>query len=152
LGLGRLGGASHLFNKIVVAYDESPEAGKALLVGIKLASVLGSQLSAITVIEPYPTYYSFAIAEFALSPNQWSEQNRAKYSALHTIAKQKAKAAGLWLDTELVEGEEVASIVEFARKHQADLLIVGMRKHKLLNGGTAKDIAERSPCALMGIR
>jgi hypothetical protein len=31
-------------------------------------------------------------------------------------------------------------------------LILGMRKHRLLAGHTAKDVMERAPCALLGVR
>lgn len=139
-----------MFHRIMVAYDESVEASKALDASIKLANALGAELSIVTVIEPLPAYFSWAVS--AVPVIQWSREKRMKYTSLQTSARQKAKAAGLWLDAELINGDEVDCIIECARKYRADLLILGMPRHALLIGHTAKEIAERSPCALMGIR
>lgn len=141
-----------MFSKILVAYDASPEADKALRAGINLAKALNAELGLVSVIEPYPAYYSFAVSEFALSPSQWREENLAKYISVQEKARQQARKAGLWLDTELVDGDEVGSIVDCAERYGAELVILGMRKHKLLTGHTAKDIAERAPCAVLGIK
>jgi nucleotide-binding universal stress UspA family protein len=142
-----------LFSKILVAYDESPEADKALRAGIQLAKALGAELCVVSVIEPYPASYSFAPSALAMSPSQWREEKMNKYALLHEKAREQAKKAGLWLDTELVDGDEVDSIVEHAERYRAELLILGMRKHTLLlRGHTANEVAEHSPCAVMGIR
>ena len=139
-----------MFHKIMVEYDESPEAGKALETAIELARCLGGELKIVTIIEPLPAYYSFAT--IALPASEWSEEKREEYVSLQAKARQLAKAAGLWLDTEIVDGDEVCGIIECARRYRADLLVVGMRKHTLLMGHTAQDVAERSPCALLGVR
>jgi nucleotide-binding universal stress UspA family protein len=139
-----------MFRKIMVALDESPEADKALQAAIRLARELPAELSVVSVIEPLPAYYSFAVT--ALSVCEWREQKRKLYTSLQARARQRAKTAGLWLDTELVDGDEVGSIIRCARRYGADLLVLGMPKHKLLIGHTGKDIATRSPCALLGIR
>jgi nucleotide-binding universal stress UspA family protein len=139
-----------MFRRVMVAYDESQEAGKALQTAIGLAKALNAQLSVVTVIEPLPTYYSFAVS--ALPATAWREEKQARYASLHAKARRQAKAAGIWLDTELVNGDEVSTIIECARKYRADLLVLGMRKHTFLMGHTARDIAEQSPCALMGVR
>lgn len=141
-----------MFRKILIAYDESPEADAALQAGIKLARALNAELGVVSVIEPYPASYSFAPAAFAISPSQWHEEKVKKYALLHERACQQAKKAGLWLDAELVDGDEVGSIVAYAERYRAELIILGMRKHALHRGHTAKDIAEHSPCAVMGVR
>jgi nucleotide-binding universal stress UspA family protein len=43
-----------MFNKILVAYDESPESGRALLTGIHLAKSLNAELRAVSVQEKLP--------------------------------------------------------------------------------------------------
>jgi nucleotide-binding universal stress UspA family protein len=145
-----------MFHKIMVAYDESPEASKALDAAIELTKALPAELSIVTVIEPPPTYFSWAVSALPVI-NQlslvahWSEKKLKKYTLLQTNARQKAKAAGLWLDTELTNGDEVDSIIECAKEHRADLLVLGMRKRSLL-GHTGTDLAQRAPCPLMGVR
>ncbi len=140
-----------MFQRIMVAYDESHEADNALLVAIELARALGAKLKVVTVLEPLPTYFSFAVS--AALAVHWEDEKRARYTALQEQARQQAAAADLYFDTELIHGEEVGTIIECARKYQSDLLVLGMRKHTLLMGHTTgHEIAERSPCALLGIR
>ena len=142
-----------MFHKIMVAYDDSPEAGRALRVSIELAKALRAELGVVTVLEPLPSYYSFAI--IAVPAVHWTEteEKRARYSALQAEARRQAKAAGLVLDTELISGDEVGTIIDCTKRHHSDLLVLGMRKHGwLMAGHTAKDLTERAPCALLGIR
>jgi nucleotide-binding universal stress UspA family protein len=115
-----------MFQKIIVAYDESTEARRALRASIDLARALGSELNVVTVLEPMPGYYSFAVS--ALPASNWTEEKRVRLSALQAKARQEAKAAGIWLDSDLISGDEVGSIVECARRHHSDLLVLGMRK------------------------
>ena len=140
-----------MFHKIMVAYDESSEAARALRESIYLAKALSAQLSVVTVLEPLPGYDSFAIN--AAPASNWTEEKRARYSALQAEARQQAKAAGVVLDAELISGDEVGSIIECAKRHHSDLIVLGMRKHSwLMTGHTSQDIAERAPCAVLGIK
>jgi nucleotide-binding universal stress UspA family protein len=142
-----------MFHKIMVAYDDSPEAGRALRLSIELAKALRAELSVVTVLEPLPSYYSFAMC--AVPAVHWTEteEKRAKYSALQAEARQQAKAAGLVIDAELISGDEVGTIIDCTKRHHSDLLVLGMRKHGwLMAGHTAKALTERAPCALLGIR
>jgi nucleotide-binding universal stress UspA family protein len=142
-----------MFHKIMVAYDDSPEAGRALRLSIELAKALRAELSLVTVLEPLPSYYSFAMS--AVPAVHWTEteEKRARYSALQAEARQQAKAAGLVIDAELISGDEVGTIIDCTKRHHSDLLVLGMRKHGwLMAGHTAKDLTKRAPCALLGIR
>ena len=140
-----------MFHKIMVAYDESSEAGRALRASIELAKTLSAELSVVTVLEPLPSYYSFAVS--SVPAWNWTEEKRVRYGALQAEARQQAKAAGIVLDAELISGDEVGSIVKCAKSHHADLLVLGMRKHTwLMTDHTAQDIAERAPCAVLGIK
>src|SRR6266852_50098 len=98
-----------MFQKIMVAYDESSEAGRALRASIELAKTLSAELCVVTVLEPTPGYYSFAVS--AVPAWNWTEEKRVRYSALQADARQQAKAAGVALDAELINGDEVDTIV-----------------------------------------
>jgi nucleotide-binding universal stress UspA family protein len=105
----------------------------------------------VTVLEPIPAYYSFAVS--AIPAWNWTEEKRIRYNALQAEARQQAKAAGIALDAELISGDEVGSILECAQSRHSDLLVLGMRKHSwLMTGHTAQDIAERAPCSVLGIK
>ena len=116
-----------MFHKIMVAFDESSEASRALRASIDLAKALRAELNVVTLLEPIPGYYSFAVS--AVSAWNWTEEKRVRYSALQAEARQQAQAAGIVLDAHLISGDEVGSIVKCARRHHADLLVLGMRKH-----------------------
>jgi nucleotide-binding universal stress UspA family protein len=111
-----------MFHKIMVAYDDSSEAGRALRVSIELAKARRAELSVVTVLEPLPSYYSFVIS--AVPAVHWTqtEEKRARYSALQAEARRQAKAAGLVLDTESISGDEVGTIIDCTKKHHSDLL------------------------------
>jgi nucleotide-binding universal stress UspA family protein len=140
-----------MIHKIMVAYDESAEAGRALQASIELAKTLGAELTVVTVLEPLAGYYSFAAS--VVPAWDWTEEKRVRYSALQAGARQQATASGVVFDAELINGDEVNAIVECAKRHHSDLLVLGMRKHSwLMTGHTSQDVAERAPCAVLGIK
>jgi nucleotide-binding universal stress UspA family protein len=138
-----------MIHKIMVAYNDSAEADRALDVAIDLAKALHAELRIVTVLDPLPNSLSWAVS--AVPVDQWIERNRTRHTSHQTAARQKARAAGLRLDTELVDGDEVDRIIESAKKNHADLLIVGLRQHPSVIGQPAKEIAARSPCAFLAI-
>jgi nucleotide-binding universal stress UspA family protein len=139
-----------MFRNIMVAFDESTEAKKALNTAIELAKALSAELDVVTILEPLPIYFSFST--LAAPVIDWSDERRTRCIALQIEARQLAEVAGIIFRTELVSGDEVSSIIECAKKYRADLLVLGMRKHRLLIGHTTHDIAEHSPCPLLGVR
>jgi nucleotide-binding universal stress UspA family protein len=99
-----------------------------------------------------PRHLVFSWDVSPLPANQRIERTPTKHVLRQTVARPKAKAAGLLLDTELVDGNEVERIIEYAKKNHADLLVVSLRQDTLLIGQPAREIAARSPCALLGVR
>lgn len=49
-----------MYKNIAAAYDESPEAGRALIAAISLAKCLGAGLHSVTVMASLPAYTAFA--------------------------------------------------------------------------------------------
>ncbi|HTF63475.1 MAG TPA: universal stress protein [Edaphobacter sp.] len=139
-----------MFRKITVAFDESPEAGRALQAAVELAKSLHASLTVISVIEPAPIYFSFSTS--AAPYIRWNDEMRNKYITLQAKARKFAEDAGLAIEAELSNGDEVESILKAARHNQSDLLVIGMPKHNWIIGDTAQEVAEHVPCALLGIR
>jgi nucleotide-binding universal stress UspA family protein len=131
-------------------FVESTEAKNALNAAIELTKALSAELDVVTILEPLPIYSSFST--LAAPVIDWSDEQRSRCIGLQIEARQHAQDAGIIFRTELVSGDEVSSIIECAKKYQADLLVLGMRKHRLLVGRTTHDIAEHSPCPLLGVR
>lgn len=47
-----------MYKRMIVAYDESAEAKRALTHAIELAKLMGAALRLVTVFEPLPGYVS----------------------------------------------------------------------------------------------
>jgi nucleotide-binding universal stress UspA family protein len=144
-----------MFNKIMVAYDESPESGRALLTGILLAKSLNAELRAVSVQENLPPYAGYIDAVVPGGTTQLRQQAVDYYRDLQTRAQQAAQREGVILTTELVEGDEVQAILECMQRNQSDLLVLGLHRHSLLFGGlwnhTTHDLVQQLSSSILGV-
>jgi nucleotide-binding universal stress UspA family protein len=142
-----------MFKKIAVAYDDSPEAGRALAVAIQLAKTFGVGLQTITVMEKLPAYTAFATST---DPAMLAtlEEDRAKfYERIQTSARELASREGVQLATHLADGETVDGIVQFVCAQKIDLLVIGLhRRHDRISRiwSTVYTIAQNVPCSVFG--
>jgi nucleotide-binding universal stress UspA family protein len=142
-----------MFHTIMVAYDESREAAHALASAIELARPLGARLKIVTIVEALPAYYNIAAI---ISPPvliEALEGKRNQFRALQQNAIEKAAASGVPAEALLLDGGEVSGIVQAAQCEQADLLVIGLRKHHGLGAfrSTAHDVADYTPCPVLGV-
>jgi nucleotide-binding universal stress UspA family protein len=144
-----------VYKRMIVAYDESPEAKRALTHAIELAKVMGAELRLVTVSEPLPAYVGYADAAFPGSKRMLSEERQNFYNNLQEEAKAHAAGSGLKTDGVIVEGDEVQSIVDSITSWHADLLVIGRRHHSSpltrIWGGTVHEIAERTRCNILAV-
>lgn len=144
-----------MFKKIMVAYDESPEAARALTTAIDLAKQLNAQLHLVTVREPLPAYLAYAEAGFPGAERSVSDERVLFYRNLHHKAKSQAEAAGLTIEGEIIEGNEVQSLTDSIQNWQADLLVIGRRHHPSafarFSTSTVYEVAERTRCSILAI-
>ena len=144
-----------MFNKIMVAYDESPESGRALLTGIHLAKSLNAELRAVSVQEKLPPYAGYIDAEVPGGTTLLRQQAVDYYRDLQARAQQAAQREGIILTTELVEGDEVQAIVECVQRNQSDLLVLGLHRHSLLFSRlwnhTTHDLSQQLSSSILGI-
>src|ERR1700745_2361145 len=111
-----------MFARIAVAYNESPEANRALRTAIRLAKTLGSELCAITVKQGAAAYTSFAnVADPSLA-RILDEDQQHHCERLQVEAQELALRDGVDLVTHLLEGEEREAIVKFLHDHKIDLV------------------------------
>jgi nucleotide-binding universal stress UspA family protein len=140
---------------MMVAYDESPEAKRALVRAIELAQMMGAELRLVTVSEPLPAYVAYADVAFPGSQRMLAEERQAFYSTLQEEAKAGATESGVVADAVIVEGDEVQSIVNSITSWHADLLVIGRRHHSSpltrIWGGTVHEIAERTKCNILAV-
>lgn len=143
-----------MFTKVAVAYDESPEARRALSAAITLTKCLGAALQTITVMEQLPAYTAYGTAADA-SIKTILEDDRSKfYEKLQAEARATAAKHGVEIVTNVIEGEEADSIVHFVCEHKIDLLVIGIHRRQsrvTRMWSTVYTIAQNVPCSVLGV-
>lgn len=144
-----------MFKRILVAYDDSPASGRALLTGIHLAKSLNAELRAVSVQEKLPAYDGYIDAEVPGGTALLQQEASEYYRKLQSEAQEAARQEGIALATELIEGDEVDAIVEYAERTHSDLLVVGIHRHPLLLSRmwnhTAYDLSQRVASNILGV-
>lgn len=140
-----------MFRKILLAYDGSEGANRALEVGIGLAKIHGAELWALAVQEKLPRF-SGTIDEVQ-EAKQFSDE---QYGKLLEGANAKAKRAGTELKTLMRPGHPAQTIVAVAKEGNFDLVLVG---HTGLSGvwaaflgTTAEKVSRHAPCSVLIVR
>ena len=139
-----------MFRKILVANDGSPGAQAALSAAIDLALECGGELHMICIEE---------IPRFAATIDEIEEEKEEaglRFTAVIKRAKELAGQKGVSLETHLLAGHPVPSIVEFLRAGTFDLLVVGFMGHSAiynrLIGSTTDRLVDHAPCAVLVIK
>jgi nucleotide-binding universal stress UspA family protein len=143
-----------MYKKITVAYNESPEAARALASAIQLAKVLGAEIRAVTILEPLPAYMAYADATDSSLTLVVKQDREQTYERLHTEARQTSRRQGVELKTHLEEGDEVDAIIRFLAGHPTDLLVLGLHYHQSHISrlwSTVYALAQDAPCSVLGV-
>jgi len=139
------------FRKILVAYDGSEHARKALDVAIKLAVVTGAELHSISVEEDLPKYVA-TVGEF----EEVKRQRDAYFEQLTTEAQEMAWTYGVKLHTHVQAGHEVETIVRFCQDGEFDLLVIGFMGHSRIFervwGSTSQSLTRLAPCSVLVVK
>jgi nucleotide-binding universal stress UspA family protein len=143
-----------MFRRVVVAYNESPEAQRALFSAIQLAKALNADLQTITALSDLPAYTAFAEAA-GPEVSQVLQDDRLKfYRKLQDKARVQAENHGIELHSHLLEGRPVEAIVDFLRQQKADLLVIGLHQHDFYVArlwSTVYELAQDAPCSVLGV-
>ncbi len=137
-----------MYRKILVAYDGSDGAKKALRAGLDLAKRYGAELHSIAVVEKLP--------HFAATVGEVKEALReltTRYEWVSQEAAREAREGGVELHTKVQPGHEVEDVVNYAKEGKFDLLVIGFSGHShafgRVMGGTAQNLARLAPCTVM---
>ncbi len=143
-----------MFKKITVAYNGSPEAGRALAQGIDLAKCLGAELGAITVLEDLPPYAAYAAAADSTLAVTLIEDRQVHCERLHSDAREAALREGVYLKTYLLKGDACETIVRFLLDSKTDLVVIGLHRntsHISRLWSTVYEVALDAPCSVLGV-
>ena len=127
--------------RIVVAIDGSPQSFAGLQTGIALARVLGKQVEAVSVYDPYLHYAMFNGIVDVLSAEaskifRFKEQEQLHEEIIDTglakiyeshlrVAQSVARDVGVELKTTLLDGKAFKKVLQYVRQDPPWLLIVG---------------------------
>jgi nucleotide-binding universal stress UspA family protein len=130
---------------IVLGYDESPEAGRALDRAAQLALALGARV-VVASIAPALQPAGHGIGPY--DPADPPELHREMaHSAAETLIERGVSAeaiSGL--------GDASEAIISVADEHEADLIVVGMSHHPHVSrflGGVSEDVAHHAHCDVL---
>ncbi|MBI2771172.1 MAG: universal stress protein [Burkholderiales bacterium] len=140
-----------MYKRILLAYDGSDPGQKALLDCQDLAHWSSSQIALVAVM---PSAMSFVGLEGGVYDVELEEREKKKYRAVLDDGLQRLSGAGYTASGEVLTGEAIDEITKYARKIEADLIVVG---HKHLDSWAARwwrgsisgALIEHSPCSVL---
>lgn len=140
-----------MFNTILVPTDGSRLSQKAVEKAILLAKATGAKLVALHVYSKFPgsPYGTYGLAEDILAEAH-ARHHEAEAGKLFAGIENLASAAGVALDTTLVESDDIhKQIIAVAKKKKCDLIcmashgrrglagvVLGSETHKVLTHST----------------
>jgi nucleotide-binding universal stress UspA family protein len=139
-----------MYKKILLAYDGSEGAERALAAAIELATVHGAELTALAVQERLPRF-SGTIDEV----QEEKELANHQYGQILDGAQAQARTAGVILKSHMRPGHPAKTILEVAKEGTFDLIIVGhsgLSGVWALLGTTAEKVSRHAPCSVLIVR
>ncbi len=140
-----------MYKRILLAYDGSEAGQKALLECGELANWSGADVVLVAVM---PSTMSFVGLEGGVYDIELEERERKKFEAILRDGLSRLEKTGFPARGEVVMGEAIEEITKYARRVEADLIIVG---HKHLDSWAARwwrgsisgALIEHSPCSVL---
>jgi nucleotide-binding universal stress UspA family protein len=140
-----------MYKRILLAYDGSDAGQKALLDTREIAQWGNSELYLIAVM---PSAMSFVGLEGGVYDIELEEREKKKHQAVLEDGVNRLAEIGSSVKGEVVVGEAIDEITKYARKVDANLVIVG---HKHLDSWAARwwrgsisgALIEHSPCSVL---
>jgi nucleotide-binding universal stress UspA family protein len=137
-----------MYRRILVAYDGSAGAKRALIAAAALAEEWGSELCALWVEEHLP-HYAATVGEV---DEEKAVQDRY-FGQLQVEAIALGREHGVQVRTEERIGQPARVVTDFAQELGSDLLVIGRSGHSEVwgrfLGSTADKISRYAPCAVL---
>ncbi len=140
-----------MFKKILVGYDGSEGSKKALKMAVDITKCYGAELHSISVEEDLP-HYAATVGEV----QEAKVEKNGYFAKLVEEAKEIAAKEAVVLHTKIIAGHEVETIVDYAKDHHFDLVVIGFMGHSKIYdrvwGSTSQNIARLVPCTVMVVK
>lgn len=149
------------YKRILVPYDDSKYSQKALDEAIEIAKKFDSDLTLLSVIDtvsvaPQNLYKTGAV----IGAKKLTKYLKKAFSKIDLKLRDKVihcKESDVNADYEIVTGSPANVILQFAKKRNIDLIVmgsqglVGISKIKAL-GSVSRKVSEKAPCPVLIIR
>ena len=140
-----------MYKNIILAYDGSEAGQRALLESKELAQWSNASLWLVAVM---PSPANLAGYDGSIYIPEIAERDQLRFQAILADGLMRMAESGYQAQGELLMGESVYQISEFARKITANLIVVG---HQHLNsraarwwrGSTSAALIEQAPCSVL---
>ncbi len=144
-----------MFKHILVPVDGSAPAHNAIDKAIAFGKAFDSRITVIYVIDPYP--FTGVGTDFAYGQSEYLSAATAEADAVVRLAKATFEAAGVAVDSSVVEAHTVwRGIVEAATSLQADVIVMGSHgRHglgKLILGSVAQSVLSHTQLPVLVVR
>jgi nucleotide-binding universal stress UspA family protein len=140
-----------MYKHIILAYDGSDSGQKALL-ELKELAHWGQPRLTLVAVAPNPLDVGSMEMGYYTSANNAPLEAQLKEQLNQGV--QTLQAMGFAVQGEVLQGEVIRELSEFASRAGADLIVVGHQHEKNLlrrwwSGSTAKSLVEESPCNVL---
>lgn len=140
-----------MFAKVLVGFDGSGGAKKALATALELAQAVRCELWAVAVLEHLPRYAA-SIGEVEEVRTQGREYLREVLAEAQTLAVER----DVPLQVDILAGQPADALARHAAAHGFDLIVVGHSGHSgvwgTFLGTTADKLARHAPCSVLVVR
>ena len=145
-------------NKILLAYDGSVHSKEALGWAIDLSLQSGAPLIAVKVAEPDVTHRSSAMFQSGYGVTlyeRFMEMHKLDASQLAEVVEIGRKA-GIEIKTEILYGNIAATILDYAKKNDVNLIVAGTKGRgaleNLLMGSVTRNLVSLSHLPVLVVK
>jgi nucleotide-binding universal stress UspA family protein len=136
-----------MYQKILLAFDGSPDGREALVQAENLALACGATVHLLAIIDPSESM--LIVEAMSFTP----DNQRFVVQTVLDEGVKRLRRAGCTAISELKYGKPTEQIILSAREIDADLIIVGHRDQgtlaRWLNGSVGESILHQPPCSLL---
>jgi nucleotide-binding universal stress UspA family protein len=146
-----------MYERILIATDGTDLSDKAVKAGIGLAVALDASIVAFTVVPSYPSmYFEGAVVLTAAEATRIENQWRQDAQSIVDKVQQAAHASDVKATTVTGQGPIAESIIDAAKKHQCDLIVMASHGRKgfqrILLGSETLDVLTHSHMPVLVLR
>ncbi len=140
-----------MYKRILLAYDGSQSGQKALLDCREIAQWSQASLSLVAVT---PLSMQMIGVEGGVYDKTLAEHEKEKYTSILAEGVRQLADAGHQASGDVLLGDTVEEITRYARKIEADLIVVGHRHlegwaARWWRGSVSKSLIEHAPCSVL---